>query len=61
MQEAFFSNLLENNFLGNKHVACFDANVQTICRDYTSPSPLEEPFPLESGDMRDFFYEEDRN
>ena len=47
---------IENNFLGNKYVACFDANVQNICRDYMSPQGSS--FPAETGDVCAFFYEE---
>src|SRR5215469_798711 len=45
---------IENDFLGNQYVACVDANIQTVCRDYMSPPG--QPSPVETGDVCAIFY-----
>ena len=52
----FAPKYIENNFLGNKYVACFDYDVQDVCRDYMQPHG--EPHAIDTGDVCAIFYEE---
>ena len=46
---------IENDFLGNKYRACFEACIQSACRDYMQPS--NSPEPKETGDVCNIYYE----
>lgn len=45
---------IENDFLGNKYRACFEACIQSACREYLEPS--NSPEPKETGDVCDIYY-----